>query len=401
MQKYRKGSILFIYCMLLISCGTSENDKTAIIKSLIGQTEQEFAPDKRIALFDLETIIKGQDIILKGESNLPQAVFGLREKLNAHNISFIDSITLLPGAQLNGLTYGVISISVANLRGKPAHSSELVTQATLGTPVSILKEDEGWYLVQTPDRYLSWVDGGGIVPMTREDFLKWKSMDKIIFTRTMGQAYSGADQNSQVVSDMVAGAILIVLGEEKEYFNVQFPDGRKAYMHKEQAQDYGAWLEALEPTQESLVSTSKALMGLPYLWGGTSTKGVDCSGFTKTIYFLNGIILPRDASQQIHTGKTVDSTGNFDQLAPGDLLFFGKPATADTKERVVHVGMWLGNNEFIHSSGRVHISSVDRNAPHFDAYNLNRYLRSNRYLKEPMEGLIELAKNPVFKEFPR
>src|SRR5690606_13353241 len=188
--------------------------------------------------------------------------------------------------QLNGLTQGVISLSVANLRGKPAHSSELVTQATLGTPVSILKADDSWYLIQTPDRYLSWVDGGGITPMTKEDFLGWKSTNKIIFTQTMGEAYSQAEHDSQVVSDLVAGSVLSVLGEEREYFKVQFPDGRTAYVLKSQAQYYDTWLAELVPSRESLVSTSKTLVGLPYLWGGTSTKGVDCSGFTKIIYFL-------------------------------------------------------------------------------------------------------------------
>src|SRR5690606_38561419 len=157
---------------------------------------------------------------------------------------------------------------------------------------------------------------------------------------TMGEAYSEAEQDSQVVSDMVAGSVLSVLGEEREYFKVQFPDGRTAYVLKSQAQYYDTWLAELVPSRESLVSTSKTLLGLPYLWGGTSTRGVDCSGFTKIIYFLNGMVLPRDASQQIHTGTTVDSEGNFDNLVPGDLLFFGTPATADSKERVVHVGMW-------------------------------------------------------------
>ena len=95
---------------------------------------------------------------------------------------------------------------------------------------------------------------------------------------------------------------------------------------------------------DALVETSKTLMGVPYLWGGTSTKGVDCSGFTKTIYYLNGMVIPRDASQQVHTGKLIDSVTNFDALEKGDLLFFGRKATDTGTEKVVHVGMWIGNN---------------------------------------------------------
>ena len=146
------------------------------------------------------------------------------------------------------------------------------------------------------------------------------------------------------------------------------------------------------------METSKNLMGLPYLWGGTSAKGVDCSGYTKTIYVLNGIILPRDASQQIHTGIEVDSTRDFENLKPGDLLFFGRKATADSPERVIHVGMWIGDNKFIHSMGDVHISTMDKNDPEFDEYNYNRYLRTKRILGQEDEKLIQLTESELFMD---
>ena len=400
MNCYRKGIyfILITGVLLFISCEQKLDRNEDIIAAMMEDIKQEFAPDKRIAIFNIEYVRKAKKIILRGESNLPEAIAALKQKLTEKNIDYLDSIQLLPSSKLNGLTQGLITISVANLRGQPAHSSELVTQATLGTPVKIFKEEDGWYLVQTPDKYLSWVDGGGIMPLSSEKYTEWKSTPKVIYTSTIGHAYTEPNRDSQVISDMVAGGVLKQIGEEKEFYHVAYPDGRKAYVLKAEAMDYDIWLSTLNPGQESLVHTSKTLMGVPYLWGGTSTKGVDCSGFTKTIYFLNGIVLPRDASQQIHTGTEIDAVKDFDKLEPGDLLFFGKPATDTTKERVIHVGMWIGNNEFIHSAGRVHISSVDKEAPNFDAYNLNRYLRSNRYLKEPMDGLIELAKTPVFKD---
>ena len=186
--------------------------------------------------------------------------------------------------------------------------------------------------------------------------------------------------------------MLTILRYTDKNYMVRFPDGRNAFVRENEAEPYDAWLKNLNPTIETLVSTGQSLMGVPYLWGGTSTKGVDCSGFTKTIYFLNGMVIPRDASQQVRTGILVDSIGNFEKLQGGDLLFFGTKATDSTKEKVVHVGMWIGNNEFIHSSGRVRISSMDKASKNYDEYNLNRYLRTKRIFKQEGEGLIYLAK---------
>ena len=177
---------------------------------------------------------------------------------------------------------------------------------------------------------------------------------------------------------------------------MQYPDGRTGFLQKDSAEPYGEWLESRDLSEEDLVATSKQLMGLPYLWGGTSAKGVDCSGFTKTIYFMNGMVIPRDASQQVNTGKVVDSTKNWENLQKGDLLFFGTPATDSTKERVVHVGMWIGDNQFIHSSGNVHISSMDKNAEDFDEFNYNRYLRTKRLVGEEDENLQLLRQRDLF-----
>ncbi len=394
-QKIAKFGISLLILVGLFSCGPKVENKNYLTAE-IQAVKTEYAPDKRVALFDVNAVKDGKIYVLKGESNLPEAITTLKNTLKNAEIDYVDSIQRLPASNLADKTVGLITISVANLRSQPKHSAELATQATLGTPVKILKKEGSWSLIQTPDMYLAWVDDGGIEPITPTDLEEWKNKTKVIYTNMQGHSYSEADAQSQVVSDIVAGGIVELLEENNDFYKVAYPDQRIAFINKSEADLFEAWLSRTDPSQENLVATSKQLMGLPYLWGGTSSKGVDCSGFTKTIYFLNGVVLPRDASQQIHTGELMDADKNFENLLPGDLLFFGKKATDTSAERVIHVGMWIGNNEFIHSAGRVKISSVDENAPNYDAYNLNRYLRTKRPLNGSKEGLINLKSTPVF-----
>lgn len=400
MKFVRISTFLALGALLLLnSCKTESkehDEEPNAAEQFIAQVKQEYAPDARVALFDVEAISQNDTYILKGESNLPDAVASLKSNLEADNLKYKDSIQMLPSEALEGKSEGVIKISVANLRSRPSHSAELVTQAILGTPVKVYKKDGGWYYIQTPEGYLAWVDYGGVTPFSENDLSTWRAADKVIYLETFGLAYEEANTESQVVSDLVAGNILELVEEENGFYKIKYPYGKVGYIEQTKAQPYKQWLSALKPSGESLVETSKTLMGIPYLWGGTSAKGVDCSGYTKTIFFLNGMIIPRDASQQIHTGIEVDTERNFENLKPGDLLFFGRKATNNTTERVIHVGMWIGDNKFIHSMGDVHISNMDPDAEDFDEYNYNRYLRTKRVLGQQEEKLIRLSQADLF-----
>ncbi len=384
---------------LLFSCteATDKKKDTSEIDTEIAAVENIYAPDGRVALFDVQAKKEGDTYVLTGESNLPKAVGDLKSRLQQQGMKVADSIKMLPDSEgLEGKTMGVVPISVANLRDEPKHSAQLVTQATMGMPLKVYKKNDGWYYVQTPDGYLAWVDYGGVEPMNDQDFQEWKASKKLIYTNTFGASYQHADNSAAVAGDLVAGDILQLNGENGNFYEVQYPNRKAAFISKNEAKPYKEWLNSLDQNKEDLVETSKTLMGLPYLWGGTSSKGVDCSGFTKTVYFLNGFVLPRDASQQVKAGVEVDSTKNFENLIPGDLLFFGRKATDSTSERVIHVGMWIGNNQFIHSMGEVHISTFDTTATDFDEYNYGRYLRTKRLLNEDKEKMINLKDSSIF-----
>ncbi len=394
----------FSLSTFLISCNdakqepiTAEENPTDVY---IKEVQGEYVPDRRVARFDVTGEEYEGKFVLRGETTNPEALSSLKQKLDSARIEYVDSIQVYPAKDLEGKTNALVRISVANIRSNPQHSAELATQATLGTPLKVLKKEGEWYLVQTPDKYLAWVDHGGVTLYSDEELEEWKASEKVIFTEPFGQVNEKASENSGTVSDAVAGNMFELKGVKNGFFEVEYPDARTGFVKTSEAEKYSDWLANLEASEENLVETSKKLMGLPYLWGGTSAKGVDCSGYTKTVFFMNGMIIPRDASQQVHAGELIDEEKNFEKLQKGDLLFFGTPAKDGNKERVVHVGMWIGDGQFIHSSGRVHVSSMNSEASNFDEFNYNRYLRTKRYLDQEDPKLVRLKESELFTASP-
>ncbi|MEK9139189.1 MAG: C40 family peptidase, partial [Bacteroidota bacterium] len=170
------------------------------------------------------------------------------------------------------------------------------------------------------------------------------------------------------------------------------------FLPKEVAQPYEAWVAKAKDTPETVLATAKRFFGVPYLWGGTSPKGMDCSGFTKTVYFLNGVLLPRDANQQWEIGDVVDVQNGLENLRMGDLLFFGFKPTAEKKERITHVGIYLGNKKFIHESGDVHVNSFEQSDPDFNEFRFNTFLYAKRIIGAGSHtGVRRLVEQPYYR----
>lgn len=375
----------------------AQEDKMNSLNKLIDEVKNEFAPDKRVAVFQIDISTDSGKIILNGETNLIKAKEKLINGLNSLHSEYVDKIAILPSPDLEDKIYGLVNLSVANIRTQPDHPEELSTQALLGTPVKILKKDSGFYLVQTPDEYISWVDDAGITPITKLQLTDWVNSQKIIYLKEYGFSYLSADNSSDRISDLTAGNILVKLGEENNFIKVKYPDDRIAFTEKEYCKTYNDWLTETKPTGSDIVSTARKFMGVPYLWGGTSAKGMDCSGFTKTVYYLNGIVLSRDASQQVNTGVLIDTQNGFENLVAGDLLFFGSRETETKKEKITHVGIYIGNYEFIHAAGRVKINSFNKDADNFSNYRYNGFIRAKRILGTVDEaGVTSLLKNKYY-----
>ncbi len=377
----------------LLSC---KNNTTIIteLQNIHSTIKTKYAPDKRVELFNINFELAENQLILEGETTNKKAFSILLDSLNNKKLKFTNNVRILPDSAVGNLKFAIARNSVINIRSKPKHSAELGTQGLLGMPLKVLDKKGDFYRVQTPDNYISWVDKGGITRMNKEIYDQWNSRKKIMFTKNFGYVYTDKNENSSIISDITLGGILNFKSLDNKFYEVEYPDKRIGFIKKEEAINYESWIRNLNPSKESVETISKKMNGFPYLWGGTSSKGMDCSGFTKTVYFMNGFIIPRDASQQINAGKTVDKELNFEGLEKGDLIFFGSKATAEKKQRVTHVGIWLGNNrmEFIHASGNVHISSMDNKQPNYDEFNKNRYLGGKRYLGVKDKMIIDLIK---------
>lgn len=390
--------------LIIVICSfniiSQENSTMERIESLINEVRHKYAPDKRVALFDIKAERNGEKLIIKGETNIPEAKEELLKNLKNEKVKFSSEVVELPSEDLGSNIFGVVNLSVANLRSSPEHPAELTTQAILGTPIKILKKGKwGFYLVQTPDGYLSWMDDDGFEQMDKTGLNSWLKSDKIVYLKDYGFAYSQPDINSSRVSDLVIGNLLKLSGESGEFYKINFPDGREGFVLKNEGKSFKDWYSIVNPTSENILDYAYRFMGVPYLWGGTSAKGMDCSGFTKTVFFMNGIILPRDASQQVHTGELVDTKNGWDNLKAGDLLFFGSKAKGEQKERITHVAIYIGDGDFIHAAGRVRINSFNPEKSYYSEGRKRGFIRAKRILNSiGSEGIDKILDNSFYNQ---
>lgn len=234
--------------------------------------------------------------------------------------------------------FGFCNLSIVPCRREPSDKSEMTTQLLFGEHFEILEEHKSWtYIKSAIDSYQSWIDRKQYLPISKETFDQLNSREYSHSSDLVGIITEGTENLSFPIA--IGSRLLSTTGKE---FTIE----KKTYHFQGSTITPGT-----KPRRAKILEDAFTYLNTPYLWGGRTPFGIDCSGFAQVVYSLNGIKLMRDASQQVTQGETLDFP---EEARPGDLAFFDNEEGA-----ITHVGIVLPDMQIIHASGRVHIDKLD------------------------------------------
>lgn len=241
------------------------------------------------------------------------------------------------------MQYGICNLGIVPIRLEPSDTSEMVTQALYGDYFKVLEQRKKWSRIRFAfDKYEGWIDNKQYLEVNEETYTDLSKSRLNLSTDLI-----------EYVSDASEQLYPIPIGSELNslpYLNHSF-DGNRLTEKNEKS---------------NLIKTAFLFLNAPYLWGGKTPFGIDCSGFTQMVYKLNGFSLLRDASQQATQGTALSF---IEESEPGDLAFFD-----NAEGTIIHVGIIMENNYIIHAHGKVRIDRLD----HSGIYNVDKNTHTHK-----------------------
>ncbi len=354
-------------CFFLSSCN-NKLEKEMNFNKMYSDLLFRYAPDNSLSINEISFKVKDNESFISGKTNEKGVYQSL--KLFSDSMSYHFSVKMLPDSLLRDSIYGIVNVSVTAIREKPKHSSQMVDQAILGNYVRLYEKVDDWYLCQTEYDYVGWINKTAIHLCNENTLVKWNSNSLHIISALNSILYSEPDESSLPVSDLVLNNLIQKVDITNDWGKFILPDGREGFLPNSDFK-----LIKMKENIDSdikIIEKAKDLLGTPYLWGGNSTKGSDCSGFTQLLFKSEGIFLPRDARQQASLGKKI----NIHELLLGDLIFFGNG------EKVTHVAISLGQYDYIHQGGKVEIHSLDEKSKFYNSHRAKTYMFAKRILNK-------------------
>jgi gamma-D-glutamyl-L-lysine dipeptidyl-peptidase len=311
------------------------------VRALVERVRAELAPDPRTAVFEVEVEVGAEGTLtFSGATSELDALRELRRRAGALGgwRAVVDRVQLLPEAAPDELVHAVVSVAVAPLLAGPGIRETQVSQAVLGSRLVVLRREGRWLQCRGADGYIGWIHAGYLALGDETSARAWEL---------------GADGEpwlslgAEVVDD--AGELIARLPwcarvVREPTGAVRLPD-RRGGLPRGELVPLGARALGFPLEGEALAESARRWLGVPYLWGGVTMGGVDCSGFVQALYRMHGHVLPRDSDQQSRVGVEVDPGEDFAALRAGDLLFF-----TEEPGRCTHVAMSTGGSAIVHAS---------------------------------------------------
>jgi hypothetical protein len=309
------------------------------LESLIEEVRREHARDPRMSIFDIEVIEDAAGLALIGATSEPAAAEELHRRVGVlGDVRIRDEVERLPNGDLEEKPFALVRAAVAPLVAGPEVSAAIVSQAVLGQRLAPLRTFGRWLQCRSEDGYIGWVHRGYLCPVSEVEATEWEVGSGGELAVSLGATL--LDSEGAVLARLPWGARVVM--EEDRWGRL--PDGKRGTIEGEVVPL--SELPARFPADgAAVVATAGRWIAAPYLWGGITWAGVDCSGLAQAVYRMHGTLLPRDSDLQARTGEPLDPTADFASLLPGDLLFF-----AEEPGRVSHVALSLGGSHIIHAS---------------------------------------------------
>ena len=233
--------------------------------------------------------------------------------------------------------FGICNLSIVPIRKNGDNKSEMISQLLYGDLYEVIKKKEKWLLIKTVfDNYQGWIEKNQFLEIKSNQLFKELSKNRVY---SLNLIHYVETSNKNLIPIML-GSNISISKHIKHSFDGEFSDKIRS--------------------RKYIIETARLYLNAPYLWGGKTPFGIDCSGLTQMVYKINGYNIPRDAKDQVKLGRNL---GFIEESKEGDLAFF------DNEEgEIIHVGILLKNNYIIHASGHVKIDRIDQTG----IYNLNK-----------------------------
>lgn len=320
------------------------------VRDIIERIRAEHVPDFRSGIFDIRLETRDDGLVLTGETtDVSAAERLLAEAGRAAPGRIVDEIVRLPDPALGTGVHGVVRAAIVPVYLDPALPAAQISQLVLGMRFDLLARRGDWLRVRAEDGYLGWIHEGYVRLGERSWAEQWERGTHGEPTVSLGSEL--VDEDNNALTRLPWGARVVRFGS-----NYELPDGRRGTIGNGEIVDIDRLADRFPARGDSIARTARRWHGTPYLWGGVTMSGADCSGYAQAVMWMHGIALPRDSDLQARIGEQVDPGADFNAVRPGDLLFF-----AEHSARVSHVAISLGGATIIHSAlgnGGVAVNSL-------------------------------------------